>query len=110
MSTRRSHRTLVDPPRISERDVRSIPHGGVVHPPSSPRRCAISDADETDFSTQLRLRVAEAQASLLEGRDSGDDYLVQLSLGQIESFARLADDNQIRLDGVEETLAPYRGA
>ncbi|HST82459.1 MAG TPA: hypothetical protein VLL08_12055 [Kineosporiaceae bacterium] len=60
-----------------------------------------------DFSRELRLRVTEAQQSLAEARESGDDYLVQLSLGQIESLARLATDNQVRVDGVAETLAPY---
>jgi hypothetical protein len=130
MSTSRSPRTPVDPPRFAVRDVRSIlrpeigprparPFGPSVRPVRSdrrhPRRCAISELHathpaETDFSAELRLRVAEAQASLVEGRENGDDYLVRLSLGQIESFARLAQDNQIDLDGVEETLAPYRSA
>jgi hypothetical protein len=60
-----------------------------------------------DFSKELRLRVTEAQRSLAEARETGDDYLVQLSLGQIESRARLATDNQISVDGLAETLAPY---
>jgi hypothetical protein len=62
----------------------------------------------SDFTTELRLRVVEAQQSLAEARETGDDYLVQLSLGQIESLARLASDNQISVDGVAETLASYR--
>jgi hypothetical protein len=62
----------------------------------------------SDFTTELRLRVVEAQQSLAEARETGDDYLVQLSLGQIESLARLASDNQINVDGVAETLASYR--
>lgn len=55
----------------------------------------------------MRRRVAEAQASLVEARETGDDYLLQLALGQIESFVRLATENQISLDGVEP-LAPHR--
>jgi hypothetical protein len=62
----------------------------------------------SDFTTELRLRVVEAQQSLAEARETGDDYLVQLSLGQMESLARLASDNQISVDGVAETLASYR--
>jgi len=61
----------------------------------------------SDFSTELRLRVAEARRSLAEAREAGDDYEVQLSLGQIESLARLATDNQVSVDGVAESLAPY---
>jgi hypothetical protein len=62
----------------------------------------------SDFSTELRQRVVEAQRSLAEARETGDDYLVQLSLGLIESLARLATENQITVDGVAESLAPYR--
>ena len=62
----------------------------------------------SDFSTKLRQRVVEAQRSLTEARETGDDYLVQLSLGLIESLARLATENQITVDGVAESLAPYR--
>jgi hypothetical protein len=61
----------------------------------------------SDFTTELRLRVTEARDSLLEARQSGDDYLAQLWLGQIESLARLASENQISVDGVAEALAPY---
>jgi len=61
----------------------------------------------SDFSTELRLRVSEALDSLGEARESGDDYQVQLSLGQIESLTRLASENQIDLDGLSESLAPY---
>jgi hypothetical protein len=61
----------------------------------------------SDFTTEIRLRVAEAQRSLVEARESGDDYLVQLSLGEIESLARVAADHQVTLDGVEESLAAH---
>jgi hypothetical protein len=60
-----------------------------------------------DFSRELRLRVTEAQRSLAEARETGDDYLVQLSLGQIESLARIATDNQVSVDGLTESLAHY---
>jgi hypothetical protein len=61
----------------------------------------------SDFTSELRQRVAEAQRSLAEARESGDDYLVRLSLGQIESLARLAAENQVTVDGVEESLAAH---
>jgi hypothetical protein len=62
----------------------------------------------SEFTAQIRQRVAEAQLELAQARASGDDYLVQLSLGQIESLARLAADHHVDLDGVDEVLAPYR--
>ena len=61
----------------------------------------------SDFSTELRLRVSEALRSLVEARETGDDYELRLSLGQIESLTRLASDNQINLDGLSESLAAY---
>lgn len=66
---------------------------------------------DTDFSRELRQRIAEAQASLQEAHVAGDDYLAQLSVGQIESFTRLAVDHQVVLDDlerIEASLAPYR--
>jgi len=53
----------------------------------------------SDFSTELRLRIGEAQRALVEAHETDDDYLVRLSLGQIESLTRLAEDNQVHLDG-----------
>jgi hypothetical protein len=61
----------------------------------------------SDFSTELRLRVSEALRSLVEAKETGDDYELRLSLGQIESLTRLASDNQINLDGLSESLAAY---
>jgi hypothetical protein len=61
----------------------------------------------SDFTSELRQRVAEAQRSLAEAGETGDDYLVRLSLGQIESLARLAAENQVTVDGVEESLSAH---
>jgi hypothetical protein len=61
----------------------------------------------SDFISELRQRVAEAQRELAEAQLSGDDYQVQVSLGQIESFAQLAAANHVPLDGVEESLAAH---
>ena len=60
-----------------------------------------------DFISELRQRVAEAQRELAEAQLSGDDYQVQVSLGQIESFAQIAAANHVPLDGVEESLAAH---
>jgi hypothetical protein len=61
----------------------------------------------SDFISELRQRVVEAQHELAEAQRSGDDYQVQVSLGQIEAFAQIAAANHVPLDGVEESLAAY---
>ena len=61
----------------------------------------------SDFSTELRQRVAQAQRSLVEARENGDDYLVRMTLGDIESLARLAAENHVQVDGVEESLSAH---
>lgn len=61
----------------------------------------------SEFSSQIRGRAAEALSWLREGQDSGDEYLVNVSLGQIQSIARMAADHQISLDGVAEPLTAY---
>jgi hypothetical protein len=61
----------------------------------------------SDFSTELQMRVSEALRSLVEAKETGDDYELRLSLGHIESLTRLASDNQIALDGFSESLAAY---
>jgi hypothetical protein len=61
----------------------------------------------SDFTTEIRQRVAEAQQSLAEACDNGDDYLVRMRLGELESLARLAADHHVTLDGVAEALAAH---
>lgn len=61
----------------------------------------------SEFSSQIRGRAAEALSWLREGQDNGDEYLVNVSLDQIESIARVAADHQISLDGVAESLTAY---
>jgi hypothetical protein len=61
----------------------------------------------SDFATEIRLRVAGAQRSLVEARESGDDYAVRLALGELEDLARMAADHHVPVDGVEEALAAH---
>jgi hypothetical protein len=56
----------------------------------------------SEFTAEIRQRVAEAQSELAEARANGDDYLVQLSLGQLESLVRVAAEHYVLLEGVEE--------
>src|SRR5258706_3009122 len=73
--------------------------GGTVRP-RRPQEVSVSD-----FTTEIHRRAGEAQQMLAEARESADDYLVRLMLGDLESLSRLAADYSIRLDGVHDTLA-----
>ena len=45
----------------------------------------------TEFVDQIRLRVTDALTDLDQARAAGDDYRVQVHIGELESFARLAE-------------------
>ena len=53
----------------------------------------------SEFTQEIETRMATARRSLEEARLEGDDYLIQVRLGEIESLERLAADHD------EETLA-----
>ena len=61
----------------------------------------------SEFVAQIRGRAAEALTWLRQAQDSGDEYLVNVSLGQIESIARVAADHHVSLEGVAESLSAY---
>lgn len=54
----------------------------------------------SDFSTEIRLRVDAARRSLADARAEGDDYLVEVRLGELESLARIAADHHLTIDGL----------
>lgn len=58
-----------------------------------------------DFSSEIRRRVAQAHAQLVEARGTGDDYLAHVLLGDLESLARVASEHSVALDGADEALA-----
>ena len=51
----------------------------------------------TEFVDQIRLRVTDALTDLAQARAAGDDYRVQVHTGELESFARLAEENGVRV-------------
>jgi hypothetical protein len=53
----------------------------------------------SEFTQEIETRMETARQSLEEARLEGDDYLIQVRLGEIESLERLAADHN------EETLA-----
>lgn len=59
------------------------------------------------FRSEISSRIAQVRGDLSLAAATGDDYLVQLSLGQLESLARIAVEHDLTIDGVEEDLALY---
>ena len=53
----------------------------------------------SEFSQSIETRMETARRSLDEARTDGDDYLIQIRLGEIESLERLASEHDV------ETLA-----
>jgi hypothetical protein len=49
----------------------------------------------SEFQQEIQARLASVQKSLAEARLEGDDYLVQVHLGELESLERIADDNSL---------------
>jgi hypothetical protein len=60
----------------------------------------------TEFVDQIRVRVIDALNDLAQARAAGDEYRIQIHTGELESFARLAAENDLRVP----ELAPYRAA
>lgn len=61
----------------------------------------------SDFRTEISLRIARTRAALEQAAADEDDYTVEVSLGELESLARIAVEHGVHVDGVEEALAPY---
>jgi hypothetical protein len=49
----------------------------------------------SEFQQEIQARLASVQQSLAEARLEGDDYLVQVRLGELESLERIADENSL---------------
>ncbi len=61
----------------------------------------------SEFRSEISSRVRQVQAELEHAAAEGDDHLVQVSLGQLESLARIAAEHEVPLDGVDEALSRY---
>lgn len=64
----------------------------------------------TAFADELRHRVETARRSLAEARREGDEYLVQVRVGELEELARAAAVNGVDVPGLAEDLAAHRDA
>jgi hypothetical protein len=61
----------------------------------------------SEFHSEISNRIARTRGNLSQAAATGDDYLVELSLGELESLARIAVEHDLPIDGVEEDLASY---
>lgn len=61
----------------------------------------------TDFNAALTRRIAEVRRALTEARQAGEDYLVEVRLGELESMARVAAEHGVQVEGLEESLAEH---
>ena len=55
----------------------------------------------TEFHSQLRDRAREALRQLAEAEAAGDDYLIDIHTGELDSISRLADEHDLRVPEIE---------
>jgi hypothetical protein len=61
----------------------------------------------SDFRREISNRIAQTRGELSHAEASGDDYLVEIRLGELESLARIAAEHDVPVHGVREALASY---
>lgn len=60
----------------------------------------------TQFRNEIMHRIAHVRAQLDAARAAGEDYLVEVHLGELESLARLAAEHDVHVgDAVVEEPA-----
>ena len=55
----------------------------------------------TQFGAEVRERVLRAVTSLDEARDSGDDHMVEVRTGELESLAHMATEHELHFPELE---------
>jgi hypothetical protein len=63
----------------------------------------------SEFASEMTDRVHAASTSLADAEAEGDDYLVDVRIGELESLARSAADHGVDVPGLAETLAAHAG-
>jgi hypothetical protein len=61
----------------------------------------------SQFRRELSSRITQTQDSLAQAGEAGDEYLVGVRLGELESLARVAAEHGVQLAGVAESLARH---
>lgn len=59
----------------------------------------------TEFHTNLQERAREVLAGLVEARDAGDDYSVDVHTSELDTIQRLADDHDVRIPELDHYRA-----
>ncbi|HZI96289.1 MAG TPA: hypothetical protein VFD41_02050 [Actinomycetales bacterium] len=59
----------------------------------------------SEFASEMTDRVTAARTSLADAAAQGDDYLVDVRVGELESLARVAAEHDVEVPGLAETLA-----
>jgi hypothetical protein len=59
--------------------------------------------DSSQFATDLRRRVREAQQALSEAKDEGDFYGVDIRTGELNSLLRMADENGVDIGELRDS-------
>jgi hypothetical protein len=58
--------------------------------------------DSSQFATDLRRRVREAQQALSEAEDDEDFYAVNIRTGELNSLMRMAVENGVDLEELQD--------
>ncbi|MFP5336328.1 MAG: hypothetical protein ACLGIV_13550 [Actinomycetes bacterium] len=61
----------------------------------------------SEFATEVTERIEQTRQSLAEAEADGDDYLVGVRVGELESLTRLAADHDVEVPGAAEDLARH---
>lgn len=59
------------------------------------------------FPQMIKTRVADVERHLHEAAGSGDDYLLEIRLGELESLVRVAADHGLAIDEAAAIFARY---
>jgi hypothetical protein len=59
------------------------------------------------FSDEVHERVRSARRSLHQARDEGDEYLVGVRVGELESLLRIAGEHGIELPDAAQDVAAH---
>lgn len=61
----------------------------------------------SEFASEMSGRVDAARTSLVDAEAEGDDYLVDVRVGELESLARVAAEHGVEVPGLDEALAEH---
>lgn len=63
----------------------------------------------SEFANEVGERVQQARQSLAEAEAAGDDYLIAVRVGELESLGRLAADHGLEIPGLAADTGRHTG-